>query len=141
MSTPPKNVTPKRLFKITKDNQIKNTKEATIKGIGLLSRTATLDQGVRLLRNILPTLTSDTITIFLPLLLRRQDNAQPKATRQSIQILGECVQVQPEISTPYARKIIHHVLSHLQNPEGSVEKMHQQCAITLCEIASSIPPG
>ena len=137
-----------RLFKLSVDEEVSKTKELTIKGIGLLSRNAqTLDQGVKLLRQILPSLCAETMPTFLHILFqvnsnsKTKENAEPRAVREVIRILGECVRLQPDLSTPYARKIIHYIISHLQAPEGSIDKMHQQCASSLTEIATSIPPG
>ena len=136
-----------RLFQVSAEEEIKRVKEITIRGVGLLIRSGTAEQGSRLLLQILPSLTEDTVSVFLHHMFQVRSTAKgkedihPKAFRESIFILGELVVVQKEIITPYATKIIQFILNQIQNPEGSLEKLHQECAISLAKIASTLPPG
>jgi hypothetical protein len=119
------------------------------RGLGLLrnNNADTRAPGRRMLREEMMSLNLETIPLFLHPLLQLKPDPSPStdqagAIRDVIGLLGECCSdLSDELVRPYAKKILTFILIHLQTPTGSIDKMHEQCSLTLVTISSSLSPG
>ena len=113
------------------------------RGLGLLrnNNADTRAPGRRMLREEMMSLNLETIPLFLHPLLQLKPDPSPStdqagASRDVIGLLGECCSdLSDELVRPYAKKILTFILIHLQTPTGSIDKMYEQCSLTLVTIS------